>query len=350
MFRVQLRSRGRRALAGATVMGACAAVALAVAPAASATPGVNYSLTYQDVSGHPEGIINQGGAISGGPDQNVTMSPGTSPDESDTTSKQGQVTAFQGANHDLWTLGPNPGPAVDTGQGMLPGTSPSVVSLQNGGVEIAFQANTTNLITIGAAGNRAWNLGMMPGTSPSITTLGSGFEVAFEANTTDLWTVGNDMHGDWHLGMDSHSSPSITDTKDGHYEVAFQANSHNLWTVGGNLHGDWGLGMAAGTSPAIAHVTNQGGHYEVAFQANTGVLWTVAQDNHGPWGIQMAPGTSPSITCVPVDVSPFPCNNVNGEYVVAVHSTSANRVATAGMDGTVYSTPIAAGTSPSVAF
>jgi hypothetical protein len=41
---------------------------------------------------------------------------------------------------------------------------------------------------------------MMGGTSPAITLLGGGnnYEVAFQANTSHLWTVGSDDHGDWH--------------------------------------------------------------------------------------------------------------------------------------------------------
>ena len=59
----------------------------------------------------------------------------------------------------------------------------------DGGFEVAFQANTTNLWTSAPGGNADWQLGMLPGTSPAIAALpGGGFEVAFQANTTNLWT------------------------------------------------------------------------------------------------------------------------------------------------------------------
>jgi hypothetical protein len=52
---------------------------------------------------------------------------------------------------------------------------------------------------------------MAAGTSPSITGLTNGnFEVAFQANTGHLWTVGSDYHGDWDRGMASATSPSVT--------------------------------------------------------------------------------------------------------------------------------------------
>ena len=52
---------------------------------------------------------------------------------------------------------------------------------------------------------------MMHGTSPSITVVGSSaFEVAFEANTSSLWTVGNAGNEDWSLGMMVGTSPSAS--------------------------------------------------------------------------------------------------------------------------------------------
>lgn len=53
-------------------------------------------------------------------------------------------------------------------------------------------------------------LKMMAGTSPAITSLGGGYEVAFQANTGSLWTVGTDSHGAWNLGMMAGTSPAIT--------------------------------------------------------------------------------------------------------------------------------------------
>jgi len=125
--------------------------------------------------------------------------------------------AFQANNTgNLWTVGSGGGSDNhgDWGLGMKAGTSPAITSLARGGYEMAFQANTGNLITIGTAGNKAWNLGMMAGTSPAITgLLGGGYEVAFQANTGSLWTIGSgagsDTPGDWNLGMKGGTSPSI---------------------------------------------------------------------------------------------------------------------------------------------
>ena len=54
---------------------------------------------------------------------------------------------------------------------MAPGTSPSIAGLSGGGFQVAFQANTSALWTVGSAGNRNWNLGLRSGTSPSVAGL-----------------------------------------------------------------------------------------------------------------------------------------------------------------------------------
>ena len=120
-----------------------------------------------------------------------------------------------------------------------------------------------------------------------------GYEVAFQANTSSLWTVGSDNKGAWGLGMMSGTNPSVTALRGGGYEAAFQANTGHLWVVGSAGSGDLGFGMMHGTSPSITALSNGG--YEVAFQANTSSLWTVGSDNKGAWGLGMMNGTSPSI-------------------------------------------------------
>jgi hypothetical protein len=54
------------------------------------------------------------------------------------------------------------------------GTSPSITVFAAGGYQIAFQANTKNLYTIGRLPGGNSGLGMAPGTSPSISGLGQG--------------------------------------------------------------------------------------------------------------------------------------------------------------------------------
>jgi N-acetylmuramoyl-L-alanine amidase len=81
------------------------------------------------------------------------------------------------------------------------------------GFEVAFQANTGALWTVGSALNQNWSLGMMPGTSPTIAALaGGGFEVAFQANTGALWTVGSALNQNLNLGMKAGTSPTIAAT------------------------------------------------------------------------------------------------------------------------------------------
>jgi len=99
-------------------------------------------------------------------------------------------------------------------------------------------------------GTSASPIGFVHANADPFSGTGS-YEVAFQANTGNLWTVGSDNHGDTKLGMMAGTSPSIA-AVGGSYEVAFQANTGNLWTVGSDNHGDWNLGMRAGTSPSIA--------------------------------------------------------------------------------------------------
>ena len=142
-----------------------------------------------------------------------------------------------------------------TNMPLMPGTSPALARLTNGGAEDAFQSSNGTLIISGTAGNINTGIGMMPGTSPSITSLpNGGYEVAVQANTGDLWTYGSasvGSQGRVDLGMMKGTSPAITGLSNGGYEVAVQANTGNLWTYGTVGTGDQHLGMMTGTNPAI---------------------------------------------------------------------------------------------------
>ncbi|MGH9091922.1 MAG: CHAP domain-containing protein, partial [Acidimicrobiales bacterium] len=95
--------------------------------------------------------------------------------------------AFQANTGYLYTDSTS-GP-VNTHEGMMKGTSPSIVSLPNGTYEEAFQANTGYLYTDSTAGPVNTYQGMMAGTSPSIAASTNGsFEEAFQANTGYLYT------------------------------------------------------------------------------------------------------------------------------------------------------------------
>jgi N-acetylmuramoyl-L-alanine amidase len=93
-------------------------------------------------------------------------------------------------------------------------TSPTITALAGGGFEMAFQANTGELWTVGSAGNRNWGLGMRAQTSPTITALaGRGFEIALQASSGQLWTGGNGSANGgqaWLLGLMAASSPSMS--------------------------------------------------------------------------------------------------------------------------------------------
>jgi hypothetical protein len=242
--------------------------------------------------------------------------------------------AFQANTTDLWTVG-------DAGNkdwklGMMPGTSPSITALSGGGFEVAFQANTGDLWTVGDAGNTDWKLGMMKGTSPSITALpGGGFEVAFQANTTSLWTVGNAGNKDWKLGMMPGTSPSIAALASGGFEVAFQANTTDLWTVGDAGNKDWQLGMMKGTSPSLTALPGSG--FEVAFQANTTSLWTVGDAGNKDWQLGMMPGTSPSITALA------------GGFEVAFQANTTNLWTVGSAGNKDWGLGMMTGTSPAIA-
>jgi GH25 family lysozyme M1 (1,4-beta-N-acetylmuramidase) len=200
--------------------------------------------------------------------------------------------AFQANTGDLWTVGSAGN--TDWHLGMFPGTSPSIAGLAGGGFQAAFEANTGNLWTVGSAGMRDWSLGMMHGTNPAITAVGDGFEVAFQANTASLWTVGSAGNTDWHLGLSSTTSPAIVGLESGGFQVAFQANTGNLWTVGNAGNRDWGLGMMKDTSPTLQNPS--GSDFRVYFQANTGSLWQAGPGGVGAMNLGLFGGSSPSGT------------------------------------------------------
>jgi subtilisin family serine protease len=247
----------------------------------------------------------------------------------------GYQVAFQANTSNLWTVGT--GGTGDLQLGMMAGTSPSISRLTGGGYEIAFQANTGNLWVTGTAGTADLHLGMMAGTSPSITALsGGGYEVAFQANTGNLWVTGTAGTADLHLGMRAGTSPGITGLPGGGYQVAFQANTGNLWVTGSAGTADLHLGMMAATSPGIAALATGG--YEVAFQANTGNLWVTGTAGTADLGLGMRTGTSPSITGL-----------TGGGYEVAFQANTGNLWVT-GTAGTAdLQLGMANGTSPSIA-
>jgi hypothetical protein len=86
---------------------------------------------------------------------------------------------------------------------------------------VAFQANTSDLWTVGTAGDKDWQMGMMSGTSPAITAVTSGgYEATFQDGSADLWTVGTAGVTNWQTVVLSSTSPSITSVSGGSYLTA----------------------------------------------------------------------------------------------------------------------------------
>jgi surface antigen len=239
------------------------------------------------IYGGPAGSGQAGNGATGGATQvggSATGSPGAN----------GYQLAFQANTNELIAFGADA--TSNTSQGMMPGTSPSVTALAGGGYETAFQANTGNLIVYGTGGDINTGQGMKPGTSPSIAASPQGgFEVAFQANTGNLY-IYNSAAGPANLqqGMDNNTSPAIAALAGGGYETAFQANTGNLIVYGAGGNVNTGQGMKPETSPAIAAAP--GGGFEAAFQANTGNLY-IYNSAAGPANLQqgMDNNTSPAI-------------------------------------------------------
>jgi hypothetical protein len=156
----------------ALTVAASVSAATGTASAAAAPAGVGGLITDFGVAFQSNANSLQGWFSDGRPDRNLgaTGAPGTSPaitiNPQDTRLYR---IAFHGGNHDLWTfdIASNP-QAVDTGLGMMPGTSPSATNMSNGGYQIAFQANTGTLWLTGALSKNT-GLQMSGPSSPSIT-------------------------------------------------------------------------------------------------------------------------------------------------------------------------------------
>jgi hypothetical protein len=174
-----------------------------------------------------------------------------------TSDSAGFQNAFDAAGTaDLWTTGSNLDDA-DSTLGMEAGTSPAIAAISGGSAyEVAFQANNNDLWVSGPNGDYDTGQGMMPGTSPAITPLYlGGYEVAFQANTGVLWTY-DDVNGPANLGlgMATGTSPAITWQGGSGYEIAFQANTGDLWNAGALGTGGSTYGLWPGTSPSITAV------------------------------------------------------------------------------------------------
>ncbi len=243
--------------------------------------------------------------------------------------------AFQANTGSLVSIGPGTG--TNWGQGMAAGTSPSIARLANGTRIMAFQTNKGELATIGPFGATYWGQGMAPGTSPSIAGLSNGsYVVAFQTPQGTLASIGPAGATYWGQGMLSGTSPSIAGLWNGSYEIAFQANTGSLISIGPGNGTNWGQGMAGGTSPSIAALSN--GSYVMAFQTNKGELASIGPAGATYWGQGMKAGTSPSIALLS-----------SGNYVMGFQANTGSLVSIGPGTGTNWGQGMAPGTSPSIA-
>jgi hypothetical protein len=200
----------------------------------------------------------------------------------------------------------------DTGLGIAPETSPSMVNCNVGGAcHIAFNAAGTDHLWIYLWNGTAWDtgLGVAPGTTPSIIASGGTIYVAFHAaGTNHLWiyNASNRTGFDTGLGVSSTSSPSMIVWPDGGYLVAWEAQGSNVLALyqSGTPPANWistGRVMQQGSSPSITARGGQavsGGHWDIAYQAaTTHHLWTYSETaGAADSGQVMAENTSPSLS------------------------------------------------------
>jgi len=77
--------------------------------------------------------------------------------------------------------------AINTGQSVATGTSPSIADLPSGGYEVAFQSGSGLLETYTPSGAATNEEPVAPGSSPAITAIpGVGYEVAWEGAGNDI--------------------------------------------------------------------------------------------------------------------------------------------------------------------
>ncbi|HLW03053.1 MAG TPA: CHAP domain-containing protein [Ktedonobacterales bacterium] len=239
------------------------------------------------------------------------IASGTTPAIADTA--DGYMVAYHGTNGDLWTYDVAMSRATDTGQGMAPGTSPSIAAgvytgtgaNVSGGWEVAFPANVSGNYMYFyefQAGPLAGNQGLETGTSPAITYVSNNYQEAFAAaGTGNLIVYGSNQNGNTGQGLYPGTSPSISAPFNGsNFEVAFNANTSGgmLYTYNssGSVTTPTSNSIATGTSPAITALALTNSTYETVFQGSTGTLWIYGDAGNGNTSLGMASGTSASIS------------------------------------------------------
>jgi len=295
-------------------------------PSITAIPGDYYQVAYQGRDGE---LWEYGQGGTG--DVGYAMAHGTSP--SITSLTGGGEIAYEGSNGNLWEYGSATTGNVDTGATMLAGTSPSISQIGGNDFQIAYQGADGDLWEYGNGGDGNVGDGMMAGTSPSIISLTGGGEIAFQANTGHLWEFGSDGSGDTGVTMLAGTSPSMTAIGGTDYQIAYQGSDGELWEYGDGGTGNTGDEMAAATSPSIISLTGGG---EIAFQgsapANGGGGGTGGGGGGGGGGTGgSGPGsstgppviTSPVTVTVPTPRSPVKRRGHSGRRQLKVKITAS---------------------------
>jgi hypothetical protein len=256
----------------------------------------------------------------------------TSPSMADSINGGVEV-AFQRANtHLLWLDHYDPSgdtnQSVNTGLGMAPDTSPSIINLEDQGTPVGFQVafqNTQGYLCVAETNlagtptsNRCTGYGMWPDSSPSLSDAYDGGVVAFSGSgTADLWLYyyGGGVNDIAAKGtnlnevMSPETSPSIGgDTISNGLFIAYQNINGYLayWNTYAGNNNVTDYGMDPLSSPYMTFddsVPGYGltaGDYEIAFEANSGLLWMydVADEASLDTGLGIYGNTGPSASDV----------------------------------------------------
>jgi hypothetical protein len=180
-------------------------------PSITAEPNGTYSYAFQ---------ANTGGLWVNGVNFKLGMMAGTSPSIT-TQGLNGYEVAYQANTGILWLASPG-GAATNTGLAMLAGTSPGIAELSTGGyaaVATAPQCPDTCIdefyVDINGTLENIFSLGGAPtsSASPSVTSLANGvIDLAFEDGLDYFYLYQSDGQtgGSTQLAMKAGTNPSIT--------------------------------------------------------------------------------------------------------------------------------------------
>ena len=226
-------------------------------PSLAVSPSGHYQVSFQANTGSLYTYTSTGTVTNLG----LEMAAGSSP-SSVAVPTGGYQIAYQAADSKLTIVnytGAVP-TVVSTGLGMYAATSPAIalspVSVSGTAqYQAVFQANTTSLYSYQSSGAVAdLQHPVMAGTSPAIAARPKGgYDLAYQADSGDLMAIDATGTVDTRLGMNAITSPSITVSPTGDYVAMFQANTGDLYRYASSgAVTDLRLGMMSGTDPRIS--------------------------------------------------------------------------------------------------